>query len=589
MTPIEELSWVGMLAGRCNNDAFAQQPDASSHYQHLQLAANAVKKLQLDQRVDSRLHHLAVLGPTQSGKSSLVNVLLDTKAASASPLAGFTVHSQGYADQIDTVDIAYVGSLMAPLQRTGATELDSSNLASYVFEKVTAGSASLVAKTAVWDTPDFDSISASGYEHSVIKTLALADIVVLVASKDKYGDKRVWDMLELINALKKPLLVFINKTDDKDEMTVTQAFSTRYMARFSTPLPHLICLPFIKNAGARLPISEQDQQRIQAGIERLSLDVDSSHYRSDVEQFIEEYEDQWLEPLAQQADAQDKWTQWIREALDEAETYYAINYLENPDKYDTFNRALMTLLGLLEIPGIAPAMARARTVITWPARQLLGLGRGAVRSATNSNKAGTDDPAEQESLVHEHMLHMILTRLQGQLLQAPATSWWQSVDRAFRSEVPTINQNYANASKLARVQFEPEIDKAANLLHEQLKTQPALLNTLRAARASADAAGVALAVKTGGLSPTDLIVAPVMLSLTTMLTESALGQYLTSVKNELKQRQKKHIRQRLLQDVLEHGLIDLVKRMPATHIVMDNLEPELQARLDAYQSRRSTD
>jgi len=90
----------------------------------------------------------------------------------------------------------------------------------------------------------------------------------------------------------------------------------------------------------------------------------------------------------------------------------------------------------------------------------------------------------------------------------------------------------------ARQEFEPEIELAAKKLYEQLQSQPALLNTLRAARATADAAAVALAVKSGGLAPADLVLAPAMLSVTTLLTESALGRYLDTVKEDLKRRQK---------------------------------------------------
>ena len=52
-----------------------------------------------------------------------------------------------------------------------------------------------------------------------------------------------------------------------------------------------------------------------------------------------------------------------------------------------------------------------------------------------------------------------------------------------------------------------------------------------------DAAGVALAVKSGGLAPADLVLAPAMLAVTSLLTESALGRYLDGVKRELKQQQ----------------------------------------------------
>ena len=74
-------------------------------------------------------------------------------------------------------------------------------------------------------------------------------------------------------------------------------------------------------------------------------------------------------------------------------------------------------------------------------------------------------------------------------------------------------------------------------MYEKLEEQPAVLNSLRVARATTDAAAAVLALKTGGLSLHDFILAPAMLSLSSLLAESSLGQYLHSVKARLKTRQ----------------------------------------------------
>ena len=78
-----------------------------------------------------------------------------------------------------------------------------------------------------------------------------------------------------------------------------------------------------------------------------------------------------------------------------------------------------------------------------------------------------------------------------------------------------------------------------------------------------------------------------MLSVTTMLTESALGRYLDSVKNELKLRQQKHIRHKLLEQELQHRLHGLAENLQGSEIVISQLEPELQTRLDSYLKNHS--
>ncbi len=64
--------------------------------EQLTLIESFLHKGQLIEQKRAALN-IAVIGPTQSGKSTLVNLLLNQQAAGVSPLAGFTVHPQGFA------------------------------------------------------------------------------------------------------------------------------------------------------------------------------------------------------------------------------------------------------------------------------------------------------------------------------------------------------------------------------------------------------------------------------------------------------------------------------------------------------------
>ena len=57
-----------------------------------------------------------------------------------------------------------------------------------------------------WDTPDFDSLAAAGYRRGVLETAALADIYVLVLSREKYSIS-VWNILKLLAPLARPLII----------------------------------------------------------------------------------------------------------------------------------------------------------------------------------------------------------------------------------------------------------------------------------------------------------------------------------------------------------------------------------------------
>ena len=99
---------------------------------------------------------------------------------------------------------------------------------------------------------------------------------------------------------------------------------------------------------------------------------------------------------------------------------------------------------------------------------------------------------------------------------------------------------------------------------------------------SADAAAVALAVKSGGLAPADLVLAPAMLSVTTLLTENALGSYLESIKRDLKRRQRQHMKEQVPEEVLQTRLMQLGDELSLPESIAGNLEPELNRYLQKY-------
>ncbi|MGQ7845572.1 GTPase [Granulosicoccus sp. 3-233] len=589
----DSTQWISQLLQR-HARVLARQssppgPEALQALNSLQLADAIVDKRRLNREHPEHALQVAIIGPTQSGKSTLVNLLLDTQAASISALAGFTVHAQGYARGYTEDELQLLTPMMDPLQRVPATRLSATELDTYVLESVPGGPDALLDKAVVWDTPDFDSIDAGTYKRAVMNTVAIADIVVLMVSKDKYGDKSVWDMLQLIHPLALPLLVCINKLDPQDEQAVQQAFSARHAQQFDTPLPPIILLPFVarNTPGQRVSLPTERLQELHQVLADLGSQVNRAAAMRASKAFMQLHRQEWLAPLAEERRAASDWQTLISAAMTEAEDQYSRDYLNNPDKYDTFNRALAELLSLLEIPGLAPMLSRTRQLVTWPARKLLGVGRDAIDRHAGSSRSTA--PVDQEVLTLQRILDSTLVSLQGTLLDqgqgrsqsGGQQAFWSALSRQFRQREASIRDTFLTEAEQIRKEFEPQIEAAAQQLYVQLQAQPALLNSLRAARATADAAGVALAVKSGGLAPTDLVLAPAMLSVTTLLTESALGKYLDTIKAELRERQRQHINTRLLQGILAAELLRLSTTLPADELYAQQLEPQLLAELTA--------
>ena len=596
MSSAAPTHWVSQLAARYEAavDLPAADPALTESLTSLRVADASLSRQAMVDRWPQHTRHTVVLGPTQSGKSTLVNHLLDATAAAVSALAGFTVHSQGYGPSVTQQDIDYVDGVLAPLQRIAGAALESREFDRYVLETVATGPKLLCHEDIVWDTPDFDSISASNYTLALLKTLALADRCILMVSKDKYGDKRVWDILTLVQALGKPLVVCINKIDQADEEVVQNAFTRRFDKEFNQAAPPLVMLPFIKPTSPKVPthLPSASLERLQGALQRTVEQSDKPQDESQAERslrthcarFIDRHAAQWLSPLLSELDAKARWDSMLVHAIDKADTHYTHHYLNNPDNYQTFNKTLAELLTLLEIPGIAPTLAQARRVVTWPARRLLGWGRDAIGKSPEPVLSRDGTLIDQEGLVLEQMFDDMLVSLQRQLLEAANEPWWRALDRQLRDELPGLRKRYSHACQRARTQFEPQIEQAAQKLYGQLKKQPRVLNSLRAARVTADAAGIALAVKSGGLAPADLVLAPAMFSVTTLLTESALGRYLDTVKRELKNRQSSHMRSQLLEAMVLDELSRLAQAVDSSQLAGTQLEPALQAKVATLQA-----
>ncbi|MBX2879901.1 MAG: GTPase domain-containing protein [Granulosicoccus sp.] len=582
---LSPVQWVPLLTKRYVEICSKKDVESSElHYSlnTLLLADATLSQSELLHKYQDIGSQIVVMGPTQSGKSTLVNILLGQIAARASPLAGFTVHAQGYAQNYPEADLEIIDSLMKPLERRPANTLEASDLEHYALENVADHPSALIRNAVVWDTPDFDSIASRSYSASVYKSAALADVIIMVVSKDKYGDKSVWDMLGLLHALAKPLLVCINKLDEPDRAVVNKAFVDRFTEQFKTTAPPLVLLPFKRTStDAEIPdFSQSDLNELQQALHDIRAQSSRQEQTDACLQFIKDHEQGWLAPLIEERQYYTQWLMMVQQLSDDADNQYAQSYLNNPDKYDSFNRALAELLSLLEIPGIAKTLSRTRSLVTWPARRLLGVGRTALSRTPLSND-GTANTINQEGDVMAHIFDSAMVSAQSQLLEQPDTLWWKALSQNFREQQPDIRKRFVSCSEQTRAEFEPEIEIAAKALFEQLQAQPRLLNTLRAARVSADAAGVALAVKSGGLAPADLVLAPAMLSVTTLLTESALGRYLDTVKLDLMNRQRQHVMETLWISCMANELTSLADSLTEARLFSRDLEPDLQELLDS--------
>ncbi len=547
------LEFIQLLKQRYQSVLSQQGNEArSSAYQQridqLILAEAFMRKGQLLNKATQPLQ-IAVIGPTQAGKSSLVNVLLNQPVAGVSPLAGYTVHPQGFCHGVSLADCQDLAHYFGRFQQLSQNELSKQRYDCYSLTALDNES-SFVPHGVLWDTPDFDSIDSSTYREGVIRAIALADVLILVVSKEKYADQSVWEMMAFLETLHQPVLICLNKLTEGSETVLIKSLQEKWHTHRSDPFPDVVPLFYEKKSG-----SPQWSIAHSKLLKQLAKQVSHKKQASFTQELLQKYWQSWLEPIRAEQQAVADWQQMCHELMQSALASYQRDFLNHPHHYETFQQALAELLTLLEIPVLAGFLAGARQVLTWPVKQMMKLGRQREHIANTSHEVAL------LKQIAEHTLIQLVDKLLDQAEHPQQNQWWKALNSVLRKNRPRLLEEFASAAQHYHIDFQQDVEHTAQQLYHKLQQQPLILNTLRATRVTADAAVIALTLHTGGIGVQDLVIAPAMLTVTSMLTESAIGSYMNKVENELKQQQLSIVKQTLFIDTLVKHLLLLPEQL----------------------------
>jgi len=499
---------------------------------------------------------IVVIGPTQAGKSTIVNSLLDTEAARASPLAGFTRHAQGFTTQEITDALsAKIQSLLPDWKAVSPAQLNNEELNTFSLAQIQTNYFTN-NKFMIWDTPDFDSVNSRDYRATAPVMCAMADAIVLVVSKEKYADQSVWDTLDLISPIQRPLFIVINKTATDTTPVIKQAMQNK-LDNSDIQYQDIFALPYQHQTTDKQPLSDSEEMRLLR--QQIHNFIDQPFQITApaiLKRWLTKYWSDWTAPIRNEIDARQEWTEILVAQQKSALEQFDRDYLQDPHYSETQKKAILRLLELLEIPGVAGGLKTIRQIVTWPARKLGGLIKDQTRFKDDKKEA------DQETVFLEEVCHHYLINLQNQIMQHSENQWWKNIDHELQHHKSELEKQISSAIQKHQQAFEPEIELAANKLYEYLTEHPVTLNSLRTARISADAGAVLLAIKTGGLSLHDLALAPAFVAITSFLAEGAVGQHMRTIEAELKKKQLASVQEHVFKNSLMKNLLELTDSMP---------------------------
>ena len=537
----------------------------------LAIAQASLRRIDLyEQNVDYP-RQVVITGPTQVGKSAMVNLLLQQQLADSNATAGYTVHCQGFhavsskTDRYQTDQHWATQYFGDDLQLSAQGALDPLVLGEYSLQETVVQSAGF-QDTVLWDTPDFDSIRSFEYRAPLVKAVALADLVVFVVSKEKYADQTVWLILEMLASRAIPVVVVMNKVPVGVRAELKASFEGKY--RIALPELDLPEIGFVDEFPQGFDLmetaasAELDQLRelVQSRIQRVEL----AQLKNDTTNYLKHNWDSWTAGISSEHRLQRDYQNLVDRVCEDTLQRYRTEYIDSDRHREVIQMALSELLVLLEVPGMAKPLGKIRNLVTWPVRTILS-------TAKDPSPVANDDRNEERRLLDELGKHAIASLSASISRLETNEDWWREVRAELDQASPDISAKYHQGLDNYHTLLKVEIDRAAQSLYQNLQQQPATLNSLRAARVTADAAAVVLAVKSGGLGAVDLVVAPAMLSLTTLLTEGALGKYMKRIQKKLTAYQEKEVRS-VIERRLARPLHALVKSPSNDFITEDQLQ-----------------
>ncbi len=536
------------------------QPDQAAHVAELRLAAALVRNCIgpfLDGQTAAPLH-VAVVGGAGAGKSTVANLLTGAAQAEANPQAGFTRHPIAYTSANGAVTWPGHLGFLGPLQRLPEPAPASLDADVYQVRRVPVGDGfSLLPRFVVWDCPDMTTWAATGYVPRLLEIAALADVVVYVASDERYNDEVPTEFLRLILQAGKPVVVCLMKMKEADAPALLAHFQREVLDRLPSGAVASLAIPHLT------PEQLADPARL-AGRYRVPL-LNQVHVLGEPPEAARRRAVQWgvsylvasqerlLGVARQDLEALQDWRAVVHAGQVEFDQRYRREFLTS-EKFRHFDEALVRLLELLELPGVGRLVSNTLWVLRTPYRLVKGL----VVKALSRPEA----PSMPEQPILEEALAGWLDLLRKEAARRAGTHpVWAHIEQGFANGLADLaRERFQQGFRSFRLGLAEEVDRTARAIYEELEKSPAVLNTLRGSKFTLDAGAIVAAVATGGQHwALDFVLVPLAASVTHQLVELLGKQYVDAQREFTRNRQ-----QALVSQYLSAPLAEWLAQWPAT-------------------------
>jgi hypothetical protein len=547
---------LGWLEEHCR-----RHPEQAAQAGQLRLAGALVRNCVgpfLDDQPATPLH-VAVVGGAGAGKSTVANFLSGAPAAEANPQAGFTRHPVAYTSTNGVPGWSGHLGLLGPLQRLA--EPCPANLDADVYQvrKVPADPSGfhLLRHFIVWDCPDMTTWAAGGYVPRLLEVAGLADVIVYVASDERYNDEVPTQFLHLLLQTGKPVVVCLMKMKEADVPALVAHFRHEVLDRLPGGAVACLAIPHLTPAQLADPVGQAGRYRIPLLNQVAVLGEPPAAARRRAVRWATNYllasTEGLLGVARQDLAALQGWRAVVQQGRVEFDQRYRREYLTG-EKFRRFDEALVRLVELLELPGVGRVVSTTLWALRTPYRLLKGF--------FTKTLARPDTPALPELPILEGALSGWLDLLRKEAARRADTHpVWAHIEKGFATGLAEqAEEHFRQGFRSFQLAQADEVDRTARAIYEDLEKNPAVLNTLRGGKFAIDVAAIAAAVVAGGATVWhDFILVPLAASVTQGLVDLLGKQYVDTRREEARARQ-----QALVDQYLSGPLAEWLAQWPAT-------------------------
>ena len=499
MQPTEHRSAVGQLADdlRWLEDHCRRQPDLAAHAGTLRLASALARNVigPFLEGQPARPLHVCVVGGAGAGKSTVVNFLAGAKVAEANPQAGFTRHPTAFLPPGPAFQWpSYIG-FMGQMHRLTSDKPADTDEDVYQVKRIppageNAGGHPL-SEFVVWDCPDMTTWAAEGYVARLMEVAALADVIVYVASDERYNDAVPTEFLHLLVKAGKAVVVAITKMRPADAESFVAHFKQEILGRLpklptgETPAVPVVAIPHMTIAERGDPTGAGAKYRVQLLNQILvqceSAELTRARTVTNAAKYLATAGDGLLDVARRDLAELDAWKGAVTAGRVAFEDRYRREYLSG-EQFHRFDRYRERLTDLLELPGAGRVLGG----LTWALRSPYRWTRDYVFGLV----ARPDVLNLSEQTVLTGALAGWLDGLHAEALRkAGGHTFWKQLAVRFDAELgPQARDRFATELRTFELKESEDLEQAGQALVAGLEQNPALLYTLRGGKFAADLA-----------------------------------------------------------------------------------------------------